>query len=859
MFRTFNGCAVVGLLALAATAPITQASYIPNSFMVEFPGLAPDPVGAAWYRNALAEELSAYAVPFAIRGNFSSLILASHLHIPSKYESFVQSLALVKTLTRDVLLSSSALSSSSFPASPTPTAATNSATPTGSVQTKPPLPMLSYDMTGFTAFRRKYPKLKGQGIKIGIIDSGIDYHHPAFGNCYKSVGCRIQYGQDFVGDLLRQDGQPISADLDPLDTCLGHGTNVAGILTGNDGVFQGVAPEATLGIYRVLDCQDRTTVPIVTAALEKAQQDGMQIINLSVGFPSGFSFDLSSSLGSSLAQAGIAVVSAAGNSGSESLFMNNSPATGIDVVSVASVEPKQGYSMAMYTAAQPKQAVWRSPSMYIGLSFDFTKVTVVLAKDATGSRNGCAAAPANQYRGRLVLVTMGTCDPVLVNTYARQAGAVGVLFWAPQYGRLILTPVQPRADTLPTAMIDATIGQAWTTQLTSGRAVTITTREQYIALSNPQGGYISDFSSWGPSSDLVFKPDIAAPGNMIYTTTPLNLGSYALSSGTSMASPFVAGCLALLKQHRPDLQPSDLKMSMMSSAEPIQISKSLREANGITKAYSFSPAQQGAGVVNMARLFDNLFFQVRSTLSYYDLTSSTPGARPLAFYHNIRNRSKYVFKAKGVITPSPCVTSFSSNGTFVNPPISKFLMYASISNSTTFTLGPGATHYAYSAVKSTEIPTNSFWVVGGHIKHILTSGSLQFEYHLPFTGMMGTLSSVPILPPPSSPLYPRLFNPATQTLVKTSPEPRYTMNQGDVVTVRYYQQFNVQKVVTQAGLQNRTGQYTYYDIPGGTLLNQARDFGGEKTAPTISWNGAIHIRSINITEKAPPGRYRLRI
>ncbi|RKP36638.1 peptidase S8/S53 domain-containing protein, partial [Dimargaris cristalligena] len=97
--------------------------------------------------------------------------------------------------------------------------------------------------------------LTGAGVKIGIIDTGLDYTHPAFGSCFKTSGCRVAYGRDLVGDnydgVLNPHRVP---DNDPQDTCIGHGTHVSGIMAGKDGVFEGVAPKATLGIYRVFGC-----------------------------------------------------------------------------------------------------------------------------------------------------------------------------------------------------------------------------------------------------------------------------------------------------------------------------------------------------------------------------------------------------------------------------------------------------------------------------------------------------------------------------------------------------------------------------------------------------------------------------
>ena len=85
---------------------------------------------------------------------------------------------------------------------------------------------------------------------------------------------------------------------------------------------------------------------------------------------------------------------------------------------------------------------------------------------------------------------------------------------------------------------------------------------------NPTGGLISSFSSYGMTVDLILKPDIGAPGGLIRSTYPLEQGSYATISGTSMASPHVAGAAALLKEARPGLAASDFRAILQNSADP---------------------------------------------------------------------------------------------------------------------------------------------------------------------------------------------------------------------------------------------------------------------------------------------------
>ena len=124
---------------------------------------------------------------------------------------------------------------------------------------------------------------KGQGIKIGIIDSGVDYTRTPLGGCF-GTGCKFAGGYDFVGDNFNGTNEPVP-DNDPFDSCYGHGTTISGIIGANDNEYgvPGVAPEATLHMYRVFSCSGSTTDDIIIQAALRAYSENMDVINLSLG------------------------------------------------------------------------------------------------------------------------------------------------------------------------------------------------------------------------------------------------------------------------------------------------------------------------------------------------------------------------------------------------------------------------------------------------------------------------------------------------------------------------------------------------------------------------------------------------
>lgn len=142
-----------------------------------------------------------------------------------------------------------------------------------------------HKMTGVDKLRLE--GYSGKGIKVAVVDSGVDYKHPALGGCF-GKGCLISFGTDLVGDNLSRGPKP---DADPYTNCHGHGTHVSGLVAAqsNPYGFSGVAPNVTLGHYRVLDCAGRGTTDTFIEAFIRAHADGADVITASLGEYSGWS------------------------------------------------------------------------------------------------------------------------------------------------------------------------------------------------------------------------------------------------------------------------------------------------------------------------------------------------------------------------------------------------------------------------------------------------------------------------------------------------------------------------------------------------------------------------------------------
>lgn len=186
----------------------------------------------------------------------------------------------------------------------------------------------------------------GSGVKIAVIDTGIDYTHPALGGCF-GPGCLVSYGADLVGDDFSGHNSPIP-DSDPMDSCVGHGTHVAGIIAApyNAGWplgFSGVAPGVKLGAYRVLGCAGLSTLTeVVFAALHQAYEDGSHIITSSIGSSSDWRHDLWAMAVSRIVAAGVPCLVAAGNEAEDlGIFSTTEAANPKSVFAVGSVNSIQ--------------------------------------------------------------------------------------------------------------------------------------------------------------------------------------------------------------------------------------------------------------------------------------------------------------------------------------------------------------------------------------------------------------------------------------------------------------------------------------------------------------------------------------
>ena len=415
----------------------------------------------------------------------------------------------------------------------------------------------------------------GTGIKVAVMDTGIDLDHPDFGGTGVNGTTplpnhpRIKYGYDFVGDAFNADStspayNPVPAPDDNPDDCGGHGTHVAGIV-GANGAVKGVAPDVTFGAYRIFGCDGSTTADIMIAAMERALADGMHVLNMSIGSAFQWPQYPTAVAATRLVNKGMVVVASIGNSGANGIYSAGAPGLGEKVIGTASFD-NTSVTLTTFSVSPDNTAIGYSAMTGSVAAPTSGSLPMSRTGTATSAADACSALPAGSLTGTAALIRRGTCSFAIKAQNAQAAGAAAVVIYNNSAGRFAGT-IAGSGVTIPTVQVSDAEGVLIDGRLAAG-AVTMTWQSSIGSFANATGNLISSFSSYGLSPDLSLKPDIGAPGGLIYSTYPLEAGAYATLSGTSMSSPHVAGAAALLLQAQPKTPAQAMRGILQSSADP---------------------------------------------------------------------------------------------------------------------------------------------------------------------------------------------------------------------------------------------------------------------------------------------------
>jgi minor extracellular serine protease Vpr len=572
----------------------------------------------------------------------------------------------------------------------------------------------------------------GAGIKVGVIDTGLDYDHPLLGGngtpgSTPFPSSRVQYGYDFVGDAYNAD--PASPDYDPVphpdanpDDCAGHGTHVAGIIGANSG---GVAPNVTFGAYRVFGCAGSTEADVMIAAMERALADGMQVVNQSIGSSFQWPEYPTAKASDRLVKAGVVMVASIGNSGTSGLYAAGAPGVGKKVIGVASFDN---------THVKLNQFTVSADATAIGWQQATGAPNAPLSGDAAMSRTGtktttndaCNPLPPGSLTGTVALIRRGTCGFYQKSFNAQSAGAAGVVLYNNVAGRISPTVAGSPPITIPVVSVSDVEGMLIDDRLAAG-PVTMTWTPDLGSFPNLTGGLISSFSSYGLAADLSVKPNIGAPGGLIYSTYPLELGGYATLSGTSMASPHTAGGAALLLQANPKLKAKDMRDLMQNSADP----KMWQGSPGL--GYLDEVHRQGAGMLDLVGAVSAPVLVQPGELALGE-SQNGPATRTLTFTNKSGTAITYDLSHAPALATGP--NEFT---------VSAFDAFASVGFSTTTLTVPAQSSATVDVTVTAPDGLPDKGIYDGYV--VATSQADGKVLRVPYAGLKGDYQSIQVLAP----------------------------------------------------------------------------------------------------------------
>jgi subtilisin family serine protease len=507
---------------------------------------------------------------------------------------------------------------------------------------------------------RRTTSADGTGIKIAVVDDGIDQSNPFFnpaGFSYpagfpkgatKWTTPKVIVAKVFPGPNA---GVPGRLAVDP-DSSF-HGTHVAGIAAGVSGTtapaggdhptvtgLSGVAPRAWLGNYRVFTVPTPighvANTPEIIAAFEEAVKDGMDVVNFSGGGPQiDPANDALVEAVHDLAAAGVVPVISAGNDRDDfGTGSAGSPGTAPDAISVAAVSNTHVFADPLDVTAAgapgflhgiPFQGANNEPPPSAWSSADQTLVDVGAITGTDGKlveRHLCGppgnldrpvgTLPPGSLNGAIALVDRGLCPLQEKAQQAKAAGAAGIVFADNREGEANVLPISPAVPGGTIANLDAAhlrdylAAHGGRTQIRVGR--------DHLELETGRSGVITSFSSAGPTAfghDL--SPDVSAPGGQILSSTlpRVDASRFAVFDGTSMAAPHVTGAVALLLQLHRGWTVGQIKSALVSTAGPAYADTARTREAPVTL--------EGGGLVALPGAADPEIFTSPSSLSFENL------------------------------------------------------------------------------------------------------------------------------------------------------------------------------------------------------------------------------------------------
>lgn len=443
--------------------------------------------------------------------------------------------------------------------------------------------------------------ITGKGIKVGVIDTGVDYNHPDLTESYK--GYRDTDGEDpkEIDPDAVKGWDFVDNDADPMETTYedwqnseypedyngskyytSHGTHVSGTIAANkqndvDYAVGGVSPEVDLYNYRVLGPYGSGTNEDVIAGIDKAVSDEMDVMNLSLGSSVNDPLDPTSIAINHAMLSGVVAVVAAGNAGPSEKTLG-SPGTAALGITVGASDSAMNIPTMSLSAGKDTLSL-----MLLAKNFS-DQLKLLEAKNLPLVSAGIGQAgdfEGIDVKGKVALIERGTLtfDEKIAN--AKAAGAIATIIYNNTDGQISAYLGEGKGY-IPSFRLSKEEGE----KLKNSGVSTVSFKD--LSSTKTEGDTLADFSSRGPvNGNYDIKPDVVAPGVAVFSTIPEYINSpeegedystsYSRMQGTSMASPHVAGVAALILQSNEEYDPFDVKQALMNTSVDLKHHYSVNE------------------------------------------------------------------------------------------------------------------------------------------------------------------------------------------------------------------------------------------------------------------------------------------
>ncbi len=432
------------------------------------------------------------------------------------------------------------------------------------------------------------PERAGAGMRIGIIDTGVDTSHPGFqeGELKAPEGFPKVSSESFRAAtngkvIVQRSYDGLNGTPESIVDGAGHGTAVAMVAAGGRvmspyGALVGAAPSAWIGAYRVFGGETGETANSAAflRALDDAVADGMDVVNISLGFSPPYREEvdpIADAVKRAVAM-GVMVVKSAGNDGPD-IGSVDSPAVAGFGISVGSIfnERLLGQGVRLEGVRDVFAVASTGPRPVEPVQ---GKLVDVSESDPTGL--ACNPLAGERLRGAVALILRGTCNFSVKLNNAAAAGAIGAVVYTHALDPNPFT-MSVEGALLPALMVGFESGkllkQAVAEAPESMVTMTFTETVSFELSSQP----LSSFSARGPTVDGRISPDVVAVGQFMVTAAgraePLggvyNASGYTVTQGTSFSAPLVTGAYAVLKQARPGLTTAQYRSLLINNASAL--------------------------------------------------------------------------------------------------------------------------------------------------------------------------------------------------------------------------------------------------------------------------------------------------